>query len=219
MGRKDPFTPVTHTDYVAHNNAKEVQIYNATGTPITKGTNGIGTTNEQEFKSDNTTETTINHLIQNPSTHYSRENGANGIQIASAGYNNTTREGDWWNPTVKTLYDPCPNGYRIPKGGTYGEEVAGSTYIYWSAWSEGGLISGRVWTPYNVSTFFPTGGQRYRDSGRFAYVGVSNRTWMSTTVKGNYRIGHSIIFDAQGVISNYLGAPHSHSYTVRCIKD
>ena len=42
------------------------------------------------------------------------------IPIVNSEYYDITKEGDWWNPTIKTLYDPCPNGYRIPKLGTYG---------------------------------------------------------------------------------------------------
>ena len=166
-GRKDPFTPRAVS--------AEVQIYNATGTPITKGTNGIGTADE-EFKFDNTTKTTINHLIQNPSTYYGKGHGDlvnnTWVPIASAGYNNTTKEGDWWNPTIKTLYDPCPNGYRIPESGTYGEA---------SEWTKSdpysGLTAGYTW---NNITFIPASGLRLNTSGGFYGIGSIGYGWMST---------------------------------------
>ena len=34
-------------------------------------------------------------LTQNPSTHYDKGDGTNNVPIASAGYNNTTKEGNY----------------------------------------------------------------------------------------------------------------------------
>ena len=92
-GRKDPFTPSISVGW-----GEEVQIYKADGTAITKGHRGIGTTDKEEFKHEtrNTaTQTTIEELIQNPSTHYDKGDGANYVPIASTEYYNITKEGDW----------------------------------------------------------------------------------------------------------------------------
>ena len=213
-GRKDPFTPATHTGYVNYNNAQEVQIYNAAGTPITKGTNGIGTTDE-EFKLDNTTTTTINHLIQNPSTHYGKGHGDlvndTWVPIASAGYNNITKEGDWWNPTIKTLYDPCPNGYRIPKSGTY-DEARDWTL---STWTGGIITNGHIWNS-NIDTFFPASGRRNDNTGNFRYIGSHGFFWTSTPFQATS--GYQLYLDSDyiGPISNY---PRSEGLPTRCIKD
>ena len=216
-GRKDPFTPATHTGYVNYNNAKEVQIYNATGTPITKGTNGISGKPDEEFKLDNTTTTTINHLIQNPSTYYGKGHGDfvndTWVPIASAGYNNTTREGDWWNPTIKTLYDPCPNGYRIPKNGTYGN-VANTTNpsdIGWD-WLGTGLQSGMKWT----NTLFPASGYRSASNGKFYRVGTGGYGWMSIpyTPTNGYNLG---FYSGYVGPNSYYG--RSNGFPARCIKD
>ena len=210
-GRKDPFT-LTNT---LENS--EVQIYNATGNPITKGTNGIGTADEQ-FKLDNTTITTINDLIQNPSTYYINGNGKGDYwqSIASTEYYNITKEGDWWNPTIKTLYDPCPNGYRIPKSGTYGEGGQVAIHSDWSVWSADGLKSGRV---FKNSSFFPASGHRTRHSGGFRGVGESSNVWTSTAAKDNPVIGLCSTFSSTAVNPNYGGSPYSDSYVTRCIKD
>ena len=211
-GRKDPFTPATHSDYVTHENAKEVQIYNAAGNPITKGHYGIGTADE-EFKYDNTTETTINHLIQNPSTYYDKGDKTNTIPIASAEYYNITKEGDWWNPTIKTLYDPCPNGYRIPKSGTYGEGRQVETHPDWSPWSDGGLQSGRV---FKNSSFFPASGYRVIFSCELGDVGTHNFSWMSTPSSAT--LGYTLGFHFRFIYQNYSDY-HSYGFTTRCIRD
>ena len=206
-GRKDPFTPSSATAY------SEVQIYNATGNPITKGTNGIGTTDEQfKFEARTiTTQTTVGDLIQNPSTHYDKGDGANYVSIASAGYNNTTREGDWWNPTIKTLYDPCPNGYRIPKSGTYGEA---SDWTISNPYSV--ATAGYTWNHNNNVTFFPASGVRDGTYGGFWGLGTSGYAWMST--HHNPDRGYFLDFYPDRVNTNTI-TYNSYGLPTRCIKD
>ena len=212
-GRKDPFTPAVNAKY---DNTSELQIYNATGIPITKGTNGIGTTDEQ-FKYDNTTITTINNLIQNPSTHYVKGDGieANWVPIASAGYNNITKEGDWWNPTIKTLYDPCPNGYRIPKYGTYGEGGGITIHPGWSPWIDNELKAGRT---FENSSFFPASGLRSNANGQFWGGGIEGLCWTSTMVKST--LGYALNFTSNNINFNgNLNDARSFGFPARCIKD
>jgi len=162
-GRKDPFTPATHTGYIATNNAKEVQLYNANGDAITGSSNGMG--GEFKFEARTTeTKTTINDLIQNPSTHYDKGDGTNNVPIASTG----DLKNDWWNPITKTIYDPCPNGYRIPERGTYGSRNNSPNWVQSDPY--GTLTAGYTWN--NIS-FFPASGSRGRSDGKFGSVGTS----------------------------------------------
>jgi len=205
-GRKDPFTPRTVSE--------EVQIYNADGTAITKGANGIATEEKQsEFDYKEIT-TTINHLIQNPSTYYTKGDGTNLVPIASAGYNNTTKEGDWWNPTTKTLYDPCPNGYRVPENGTFGK-VANTTNpsdIGWD-WSGSSLTVGYTWN----TSFFPTSGARGSTSGHFWGMSAYGYGWMSTPQGSAY--GCHLYFYQSAVYPHYGDGRRASSMPVRCIRD
>ena len=207
-GRKDPFTPSSATINT------EVQIYNATGSPITKGAGGISDKPDEEFKLDNTTKTTINHLIQNPSTHYGKGHGDfvndTWTPIASTEYYNITKEGDWWNPTIKTLYDPCPNGYRIPKSGTYGNA---SDWIKSNPYS--GLISGYMWSNDDIS-FFPASGYRNASNGKFYAVGTNGYAWMSTPY--NSTNGYYLDFRSSTVYPNYTNH-RSFGFPTRCIKE
>jgi len=204
-GRKDPFTPSSKTINT------EVQLYTATGGVITSSSNGIG----GEFKYDNTTKTTINNLIENPSTLYAKGDGTNYVPIASAEeYNNTTKEGDWWNPTTKTLYDPCPKGYRIPKRGTYGNALDGENDpIGWLAFSEDGLNSGRIW---NHASFFPASGYRNRSHGMFSAVGSNGYSLMSTPQSSI--TGDNLHFSLGTVYPNNSFS-RAGGFPVRCIRD
>jgi len=210
-GRKDPFTPTTHTDYAAHDNAKEVQLYEANGEAITGSSNGIGGEFTYEDRSLLTTitPTTINDLIENPSTYYNKGDETNQVPIASTG----DLKNDWWNPITKTIYDPCPNGYRIPKKNTYGNAVDNANDpTGWLAFSVDGLQSGRIWDI--ASSFFPANGYRYSSSGKFSAVCSGGYSWMSTP-QSSIR-GHNLDFYYSAVIPNRLNG-RSYGYPVRCI--
>ena len=183
-GRKDPFTPATTTA------GKDTQLYNATGTPInTKSSNGIG--GEWTYAS---TASNITVLTSKPSTHF-----GSSVPIASTG----NLSNDWWNPVAKTLYDPCPSGYRIPPSGTY----------YNFPMSSGpSLAGGANW--YN--SFFPVSGCRLYSSGKFGNVGAAGYYRMSTPY--NNSTGYTLDSSYRGVDPSRR-YPHSSGYSVRCISE
>jgi len=202
-GRKDPFTPSSKTINT------EVQLYTATGDAIKGSSYGIG----GEFTLNNTTTTTINNLIEHPSTHYDKGDGTNSIPIESTGdFSN-----DWWNPTTKTIYDPCPNGYKIPENGTYGNVIntTNPSVIGWD-WTANSLGSGYTWRNNSSTSFFPASGRRFHAHGTFWGVGSNGYIWMSTP--GNSTQGYSLDFHSSAVYPN-LSSSRANSLTVRCIRD
>ena len=110
-GRKDPFTPPTTTGDAT---SKDTQLYNASGTAINTNSGGLGGV----FTAQSAAAPDITTLTKNPSIYYGIADPY--IPIVNAGPTDLTK--DWWNPEIKTLYDPCPYGYRIPKSGTYGAD-------------------------------------------------------------------------------------------------
>ena len=85
---------------------------------------------------------------------------------------------DWWNPETKTIYDPCPNGYRIPKNGTYGAGSQVTNHPDWSIWQSSGLTAGRI---FKEVSFFPANGRRTYDTGALQYISTEGFRWTSTT--------------------------------------
>ena len=91
-GRKDPFFPSAD----GTNNETKV-IYNGNGSPI-----GVGKTNAQA---------TMQTAVTNPSVFYYN---------SSARWNNESNRATFWNadasmaPGKKTIYDPCPKGWKVP---------------------------------------------------------------------------------------------------------
>ena len=200
-GRKDPFTPA---NTITEN---EVQLYEANGDAITGSAKGIGGEFTYQVKT-----TIINDLIQNPSTLYAIGNVGNlehneivARPIANIGILNS-----WWNPETKTLYDPCPDGYRVPKLGTYGNPSE------WTTWHGSGLAGSRTWK--SRASFFPSSGIRQFGSGTFYAVGATTDLLMSTGISSRPAVLHNLYFnkDMTDTISAHWC---SHAVPLRCIQE
>ena len=118
---------------------------------------------------------------------------------------------------VKTEYDPCPTGWRVP---TYAElEELRNNYSEWTinensqpgCWFSGpSLYSSEV-----AQVFFPAAGSRsYYDSSAYGRGG-SGYYW-SSRPGGYYRACHLSFGDGDAyVILNY----RAYGYSVRCVQD
>ena len=197
-GRKDPFTPSTATSPArGATGGKDTQLYNATGTPINTNTYGVG--GEWIHSATALNATQVATLINYPSTFYT----GGSVPIASTG----NLSNDWWNATIKTLYDPCPTGYRIPPNGTYNSFTT-------SSWSGSGVTTGRTWAAN--SSFFPASGYRTTPVGEFYVVGTYGFYWMSTPNSAAY--GHNLLFNSGAVNPNHA-CERSYGFPVRCISE
>lgn len=110
---------------------------------------------------------TYNQGIANPTTlyysdHYNWFGNASYYNLWDA---NCTTEGASDNVTVKTVYDPCPPGFKIPNG---------NTFTGFSTSNGGSFNNGYTWN----GSFFPASG--YIDkNGYFSHVGSSGQVWTS----------------------------------------
>ena len=195
-GRKDPFTPSVTTG----NGGTGTQLYDASGNAINTNDGGMG----GDFKFDESTKTSINDLIQNPSTFYTKGNSTNYVPIASTG----NRSKDWWNSEIKTMYDPCPYGYKVPQSETY------ETKSDWSKlkWSGAVITAGQT---YKLS-FFPASGSRNGSSGNLDRVGINGYCWMSTPA-GEAADGYNLTFYSNYTNPN-LNNIRAYGFPIRCVK-
>ena len=105
---------------------------------------------------------TIEYSIANP-TEFITENSSNNDWYYHYTYSNATDNTRW--QSVKTMYDPCPAGWRVPDGGDNGiwTDISFSDY---ASYPNSGFISGRIgsesmeydtyyWscTPYSLESF------------------------------------------------------------------
>ncbi len=194
-GRKDPFPGVT-------SGLGETSTYYNGSTTATTGL--YATANA------NTTGTTAPNYnlalaIKNPSTFYYGASGNNydWYTPGSSGQNNYL----WIMGSGKTVYDPCPAGWRVPLSGAW--ILSG-----WNAPSGTSNTNYGKWTYSGVTSYYPASGWRDKANGGLGGVG-NGGNYGSASTSGTSQIylvpqNGSVV---QGNIGRALGI------SVRCVKE
>ncbi len=162
---------------------------------------------------------------------------------------NNTNNSDWlysdydvadetrWQ-SAKTIYDPCPIGYRVPDGGEDGvwaramggDTIADETYNTIDFCFNLGSGSAYKLTDTAADCWYPLSGYMYRGDANLNNVGGSGSCWSCTprenvtTSRFRFRIEHTDRFKAelQNSYSNVgpIGAANcGNAYSVRCYKE
>ena len=126
---------------------------------------------------------------------------------------NSTRNDNLWNSTsnTKTIYDPCPLGWRVPPSGAneaspwYGITTSTGT------WTSGSSTTPAGWTWGSSS--WPAAGCRDNGSGALDVVGSYGRYW-SATPSSNLAYYLYFISGSMGP-SNY--SYRAYGFPVRCV--
>ena len=134
--------------------------------------------------------------------------------------NNTDSAND--NPVVKTIYDPCPVGYKMPPSNVYtGFTTTGSNTGYPSqfnvsgAWNNGWNF--HCGLNYSGSTvFFPASGYRNYNSAVPYYVGSDAYCWTAGPYRTYY--GRSLYF-SPGYVRPLNGNDRSNGFGVRAAQE
>ena len=132
----------------------------------------------------------IKNCILNPNLMHNRYNGDYTYYNLWSADNKTTSAND--NPVNKTIYDPCPVGFKLPASNAFtgftttGESVSSSTQVN-GTWSS----SEKGWYFYTnsektQSIFFPALGYRSYSPMRPGSIGTQGCFWSAHPVaKGN----------------------------------
>lgn len=152
--------------------------------------------------------TSLAYSIKNPMTFIYSTSGVYDWYALERSYQND----HLWNSETggKTIYDPCPAGWRVPNGGPG----------IWNGWAASNFIwigssRGRA---YNSTVWYPAAGVREHANGSLARVGES-AYYLSSTPSG---INMYILYFNQ---SNDWVLPSDHSNfrayggSVRCMKE
>lgn len=125
--------------------------------------------------------------ITNPTIHYGYGNNSNYNWFGSSGsYYNLwdqacTSTGCSDNIVVKTVYDPCPPGFKMPNG---------NTFTGFSSSNVVGSFSNGYYFKKNSSdtsgVFFPASGYRYYSSGSLSDVGSYGCVWSAAAYSQYY---------------------------------
>lgn len=127
-------------------------------------------------------------------------------------YNWAVYPGQYWDDDTKTIFDPCPPGWRVPD-----DDV-------WEGFSESNIIedpSGQGILYKKTQSYFPFAGQRGYQYGNFKNVGTAGYQWSSDESSGILDFidyGEAFFFTAVGINDTY-DLPKASGLSVRCVQE
>ena len=113
---------------------------------------------------------------------------------------------------VKSLYDPCPDGWRVPHNDMLSNATTTNLIV---SGTEGNADYGRSYSVGgNIDSWFPASGFCYRDTGILDYVGIYGTYWSSTPNGAQSKFKY---FFSYGVYN--ISVDRSYAFSIRCLKD
>lgn len=195
-GRKDPF-PGSN----AIVNGDEATLYNEAGYVTIAKTN-VATMDLSTSPNSNN----FANSVANPATFYF--NNAEPYNWYTNSKAAESRNDELWDDgtSTKTIYDPCPMGWRVPKNGAW--SGLDKDNFEWNA-------SNRGRTKDSHGGFYPASGYLSRNSGDLSLVGSYGYYWSATVNEGH---AYALNFFSGFVYpsSNYYRA---HGFSIRCVQE
>ena len=164
--------------------------------------------------SSNSTEGTIKYATEHPTTFITyNSNNYDWYYTGSSSTDDTRWQSD------KTIYDPCPVGWRVPDGGDNGvwsNALSSSSSFYgtYDKTNEGMNCSGKFGSASAI--WYPASGCRNYGDGALYYVSSHGRYW-SVTPSSNSAYG--LRFDLYGSVNPTSGNYRAYGYSVRCLQE
>ena len=169
--------------------------------------------------SSNSTNGTIEYATAYPTT-FIKYNSSNEDWYYTG--SSTTDNTRWTtSATTKSIYDPCPSGWRVPDGGNNGiwSKALGSSSSFndpllYDSTNEGMNFSGKFGS---VSTiWYPASGSRLSDGGSLLSVGSSGEYWSAS--HGSSYAGSLFLYGSGKV---YPSVYHNRASgnSVRCLQE
>ena len=168
------------------------------------------------FTKSSTCATTYGEAIKNPHTFYVSIGNSKYNWFGTASYYNLwdancVSTGNSDNSVVKTVYDPCPAGFKMPNG---------NTFTYFSTSNVVGSFNNGWYFKRNADdttgVFFPASGYRDYSNGLLNFVGSRGYVWLSSAYSQN--LANNLRF-----LSNYVDPQGSYyrasGYSVRPVWD
>jgi hypothetical protein len=145
---------------------------------------------------------TVVYSIQNPDKF-----------ITSAGDWLYTRDGNLWgHGSVKTVYDPCPAGWRVPVNSNMSESTNPWYGVPAQNFTEGTGVN------WGTNALYPATGYRDYNNGSPAAVGSGGTYWTASPYNSSSGSTSGLIF-AGSVVYAYYDSPRAYGFSVRCVRE
>ncbi|MCR4566102.1 MAG: Ig-like domain-containing protein [Bacteroidales bacterium] len=197
-GRKDPFLGSSQISY-DYDSQERVKIASSTlswPSPVSSDS-GNGT---------------IEYAVSNPTTFITYNSSNHEWYYTGSSSTDNTR----WLST-KTIYDPCPPGWRVPDGGSNGvwaKALGSSSFPTWDSTNKGMNFSDKFGSAATI--WYPAAGSLLPDVGDFFNVGVCGYWWSCTPY--DYRVCDLFLSSGGGVRPSFIGT-RAVGQSVRCQKE
>lgn len=153
---------------------------------------------------------TIEYAVQNPMT-FIDSNGNNlDWHYTGTSYIDVTR----WQDNVKTIYDPCPTGWRVPTKDIWSKAYFDSGYYKFDNVDMGILFGSKCSVP---SSWYPL--SAYRTSDGICYSHFLDSYYWTASTSSRDDVYVMAIRNYNGDVDTYLHECPSHAYSIRCMRD
>ena len=155
---------------------------------------------------------TIAYAVEHPTTYITITDNSNGDNFDWYYTGSSSTDDTRWQ-SDKTIYDPCPSGWRVPDGGSNGVwNVAGFSYTTYDDTNEG--ISFSISSP--STTWYPASGCRSFVGGALYDVGYDGGYW-SVTPDGYH--AYDLYFNRNGYVFPTYSYYRAGGFSVRCLQE
>lgn len=169
----------------------------------------------------NSSRGTIDFAIANPTVFIS----GNGINYDWYYSGNHMTENSRWSASSKTIYDPCPAGWRVPEGGESGiwaKALGSDSYSLSCPFDEtnkGVDFSGRFGSAETI--WYPAAGYRTAGEGSFIQVGVRGYYWSASPwpYYEDYAGAQMLSLLSSGSVTPSDGEDRALGQAIRCVKE
>ena len=169
----------------------------------------------------------IPNSIQHPENFYT--DGSSWSRNPPAGYswlnlwsakNHEVGDIAYDNPVIKTVYDPCPAGFKMPAAGAFSAFSSDGTYTgqlnTTGTWTNGWNFNNKSSSP-NASIYFPAAGRRQSTDGSLSYVGSYG--WYWTAIPKDERYDSYFLLFEQPAVNPKASTTRAYGLSVRPVAD
>jgi uncharacterized protein (TIGR02145 family) len=158
--------------------------------------------------------------IQKPTTFYSRKNTTYRDWLPA-------NDNNLWSTNgiasgSKTIYDPCPSGWRVPAFVKVTSAIASEDDSPWkevadpTSWSQGSDTGGANW---GANALFPAAGYRNGNSGSLSNGGSNGIYWSASPYTISNYEASNLFFSFTDIILRSFSRDRTFGFSVRCVKE
>ena len=160
---------------------------------------------------------TIEYATAHPTTFITRNDSNYDWYYTGSSSTDNTR----WTTSDKTksIYDPCPAGWRVPDGGDNGvwSKAFGSSSYFVHTYNSSNVGMNFPGVFGSASTiWYPASGYRYYYDGSLDYVGYYGYYWSASP---SNNVAYGLDFDNNGYVSPSYGYYRAYGQSVRCLQE